>query len=94
MRGSTGPARVLRTHCALLLRRVCLEGVGFYPLAKGPLRRENPWVQDLCEHPSVLLYPASQGKNNIRWPLGSNHHPCLQSPCWIVNFSYPIAPLS
>ena len=25
----------------------------------------------------------------IRWPLASNHHPSLGSPCTIVHFSYP-----
>ena len=34
------------------------EWVGFYPITKCPLRRANPWVQDLCKHPSVLPYPS------------------------------------
>ena len=31
------------------------EWVGFYPLPKCPLRRANPWVQDLCKHPNLLM---------------------------------------
>ena len=27
---------------------------GFYPHPKCPPGRANPWVQDLCKHPSVL----------------------------------------
>ena len=43
-------------RCALLLRRICPEWVGFYPITKCPLRRANPWVQDLCKHHSVFPY--------------------------------------
>ena len=46
-----------RAHRALLLRQVYPEWVGFYPITEFPLRRANPWVQDLCKHPSVLPYP-------------------------------------
>ena len=46
------------SHRAPLLRRIYPEWVHFYPLTKCPLRRANPWVQDLCKRPSVLPYPV------------------------------------
>ena len=36
-----------------------LPGMGWLlPLPKHPRKRANPWVQNLCKHPSVLPYPA------------------------------------
>ena len=47
-----------RWHHALLLRRVYIEWVDFYPLPKCPLRSAKPWAQELCTHPSILPHPA------------------------------------
>ena len=67
-----------------LLWRDYPDWIGFYPLTKQPLRRANPWVQDLCKHPSVLSYLASpkempEVKIHKMAPW-SNHHPSLGSP--------------
>ena len=44
----------LGARTTLLLQQIYPEKVGFYPLPKCPLRRANPWAQDLCKHPSIL----------------------------------------
>ena len=38
------------------------NGSAVTPLTKCPLRRANPWVQDLCKHPSVVPYLAPPKK--------------------------------
>ena len=46
---------------------VGLPGMGWLlPLPKCPLRRANPWVQDLCKHASVLPYPVPPKVNTHR----------------------------
>ena len=44
-------------------------GFAFHPLPKCPQRRANPWVQDLCKHPSVLPDPTPPKVHFHKIPL-------------------------
>ena len=52
----------------LLLRQVHPEWVGFYPLPKCPLTRANPWLHDLCKHPSFPYTFFFAIRHSVRSP--------------------------
>ena len=58
-----------------------LPGMGWLlPPHKMPPKRANPWVQNLCKHPSILPYPAYPAPRKVKvHKMAPLEHPPFQS---------------